>query len=49
VCREKQIQEILISSGKIPAETLAGIREMCHDTDILLKRAYLKIEPMEFE
>ncbi|MEP7211773.1 MAG: hypothetical protein ABI791_01775 [Acidobacteriota bacterium] len=49
VCREKDIQEILISSGKISSETLADIREMCRDTDILLKRAYLKIETMEFE
>jgi UDP-GlcNAc:undecaprenyl-phosphate GlcNAc-1-phosphate transferase len=49
VCREKDIQEILISTGKISADTLGGIRELCRDTDILLKRAYLKIEPMEFE
>jgi len=49
VCKEKDIQEIVISSGKIPTDTLADIREMCRDTDILLKRAYLKIEPMEFE
>ena len=49
VCREKAIEEILISSSKISTETLGRVREVCRDSDIRLKRAYLKIEPMEFE
>jgi UDP-GlcNAc:undecaprenyl-phosphate GlcNAc-1-phosphate transferase len=49
VCREKGIEEILISSSKISTETLVRVREVCRDADINLKRAYLKIEPMEFE
>jgi UDP-GlcNAc:undecaprenyl-phosphate GlcNAc-1-phosphate transferase len=49
VCREKGIEEILISSSKISTETLGRVREVCRDADINLKRAYLKIEPMEFE
>jgi UDP-GlcNAc:undecaprenyl-phosphate GlcNAc-1-phosphate transferase len=48
-CREKQIDEILISTRKIPKETLIKVREACKDSDVQLKRAYLKIEPMEFE
>jgi UDP-GlcNAc:undecaprenyl-phosphate/decaprenyl-phosphate GlcNAc-1-phosphate transferase len=49
VCRECDIHEILVSSQKITGEVLARIRSVCRDEDISLKRAYLKIEPMEFE
>lgn len=49
ICREKQVDEILISSNKIPKETLVKVREVCRDSGVELKRAYLKIEPMEFE
>ena len=49
ICRDRDIQEILVSSGKITREALTNIREVCRSEDISLKRAYLKIEPMEFE
>lgn len=49
VCREKQVQEILISTRKISPETLGSVRDVCREDDISLKRAYLKIEPMVFE
>ncbi|HEV8593734.1 MAG TPA: hypothetical protein VGQ55_16635, partial [Pyrinomonadaceae bacterium] len=49
ICREKDIQEILISTGKISRETLERVREICRESDISLKRAYMKIEPMDFE
>ncbi|HTH38804.1 MAG TPA: hypothetical protein VL572_12590, partial [Pyrinomonadaceae bacterium] len=49
LCIEKGIQEILISSSKIPAETLRSLRALCRDSNIELKRAYLKIEPVDFE
>ncbi len=49
VCRDKAIQEILISSQKISDEVLDGLREVCRDSDILLKRAQMKIEPFDFE
>ncbi len=49
LCREKDIQEILISSSKIPAETLRSLRALCRDSNIELKRAHLKIEPVDFE
>jgi UDP-GlcNAc:undecaprenyl-phosphate GlcNAc-1-phosphate transferase len=49
ICREKDIQEIFISSQKIPKATLVKVREICRDSDILLKRVYMKIEPMDFE
>ena len=49
ICREKSIEEILISSGKISKDALARIREVCREGDIELKRAQLKIEPVAFE
>jgi UDP-GlcNAc:undecaprenyl-phosphate GlcNAc-1-phosphate transferase len=49
ICREKNIQEILISTNKISQETLERVREICRESDISLKRAYMKIEPMDFE
>ena len=49
ICREQYVQEILVSTSKISAETLSNVREVCRDQDIMLSRAYLKIEPMEFE
>ncbi len=49
LCDAKDIQEILISSGKIPAETIHTLRALCSDSNIELKRAQLKIEPVGFE
>ena len=49
ICREKSIQEILISSPKISKEALERVREVCRDHDIALKRAEMKIEPVDFE
>ncbi len=49
LCGEKGIEEILISSKKIPAETLRSLRAMCRDSNIELKRAELRIEPVDFE
>lgn len=48
-CDEKDIQEILISSNKIPADTIRTLRAMCRDANIELKRAELRIEPVDFE
>ena len=49
ICREKSIQEILISSEKISSSALKRLREICRDEDIALKRAQMKIEPVDFE
>jgi len=49
ICREKSIQEILISSEKISSEALNRLRELCREEDIALKRAQMKIEPVDFE
>lgn len=49
ICRERDIQEILISSEKLTNIALDRLREVCRDGDIQLKRAQLKIEPLDFE
>lgn len=49
ICREKSIQEILISSPKISKKALERVREVCRTGNIELKRAELKIEPLGFE
>jgi UDP-GlcNAc:undecaprenyl-phosphate GlcNAc-1-phosphate transferase len=48
ICQDKAIQEILISSRKISPEALERVREVCRDSDIMLKRAQMKIEPFDF-
>lgn len=49
LCRDKGIQEILISTKRLPSEKLSAIRELCRDENISLRRAQLKIEPVDFE
>ncbi|PYT00020.1 MAG: hypothetical protein DMF63_08600 [Acidobacteria bacterium] len=49
ICRQKSIEEILISSEKIPAASLKRLREICRDEEIGLKRAQMRIEPVDFE
>lgn len=49
ICQENDIQEVLISSRKISSNRIKEIREVCQTADISLKRALLKIEPIDFE
>ena len=49
ICRENDVQEILISFRQLSKERIAEVREICRDTDVSLKRAALKIEPIDFE
>lgn len=49
VCREQNIQEILISSKKIKPEVIKNIRVLCSEIDVRLMRAQIKIEPIDFE
>ena len=48
ICRENDVQEILISSHRISTTRIGEIREICEDTSVDLKRASLKIEPLDF-
>lgn len=47
ICREKNVAEILISVRKMPPEQLKRIRVICDENDLTLKRALLKIEPLD--
>jgi len=49
ICRQKSIEEILISSEKISAAALKRLREVCRNEGIGLQRAHMKIEPVDFE
>ncbi|MEO7674170.1 MAG: glycosyl transferase [Pyrinomonadaceae bacterium] len=49
LCEDKAVEEILISSGKIQPETLQNIRKVCRERNIELKRAEVRIEPVEFD
>ncbi len=49
LCRKKEIAEILISVRSFPPEEMRGLRAMCRELDVTLKRARLTIEPVEFE
>ena len=49
VCKENKIEEVLISSRRIPPERVSEIREICVQAEISVKRALLKIEPIDFE
>jgi UDP-GlcNAc:undecaprenyl-phosphate GlcNAc-1-phosphate transferase len=49
ICREEEVQEILISVRDISPERLKDVREICRGTDVSLKKAQLKIEPVDFE
>jgi UDP-GlcNAc:undecaprenyl-phosphate GlcNAc-1-phosphate transferase len=49
MCREKEVEEILISFRKISPEKLKVVREICREADVSLKRALVKIEPVDFD
>lgn len=48
ICREKNISEILISARNLRSDQLKNIREVCRDNNVALKRAQMKIEPVDF-
>lgn len=49
VLKEKDIQEVLISFRNISPERMNEMKEVCRDANVSLKRALLKIEPVDFE
>ena len=49
ICRENEVQEILISFRTISPERLNEVRSICQDADVVLKRALLKIESVDFD
>jgi UDP-GlcNAc:undecaprenyl-phosphate GlcNAc-1-phosphate transferase len=49
VCEKKGVEEILISFREIDQQKIRQIRDLCQTREISLKRAALKIEPLDFE
>lgn len=49
ICERKNIEEILIASSTMSPERLGYVRDICNDQNISLKRAFIKIEPIDFE
>ena len=48
ICEEKEISEVLLSARNISSERLKEIREACREANVTLKRAVIKIEPVDF-
>jgi UDP-GlcNAc:undecaprenyl-phosphate GlcNAc-1-phosphate transferase len=49
VCKESNIQEIIISCKQLNPENLLRLKKFCKETGITLKKAELKIETIESE
>lgn len=49
ICREYDVQEVLISVRDMSPEKLKDIRITCQNSDVELKKAMIRIEPVEFE
>jgi UDP-GlcNAc:undecaprenyl-phosphate GlcNAc-1-phosphate transferase len=49
ICHDHSIDEILISFRIIDPQRLKQIKIICKDTEVSLKQASLKIEPLDFE
>jgi UDP-GlcNAc:undecaprenyl-phosphate GlcNAc-1-phosphate transferase len=47
ICRQRDIAEILISVRDMPPDQLKKVREICRETNVILKRALIKIEPVD--
>ncbi|KXK07303.1 MAG: UDP-N-acetylmuramyl pentapeptide phosphotransferase/UDP-N-acetylglucosamine-1-phosphate transferase [Acidobacteria bacterium OLB17] len=47
VCREKDVQEIVISIRHFDSERLRTVREACIENNVAIRRALLKIETLE--
>jgi len=49
ICKQNNVQEILLSFRNISPERLKEVRSICDDANVSLKRALIKIEPVDFE
>ena len=47
ICSQKDITEILVSIRNMPPDRLKKVREICRETNVTLKRAQIKIEPVD--
>jgi UDP-GlcNAc:undecaprenyl-phosphate GlcNAc-1-phosphate transferase len=49
ICEKNGVQEILLSFRNLSPERLKEVRIICQEADVSLKRAMIKIEPIEFD
>ena len=49
ICHHNDVQEILLSFRNISPERLKEVRIICDEANVALKRALIKIEPVDFE
>jgi UDP-GlcNAc:undecaprenyl-phosphate/decaprenyl-phosphate GlcNAc-1-phosphate transferase len=49
ICKQNDVQEILLSFRDLTPERLKEVREICDEANVSLKRALIKIEPVDFE
>jgi UDP-GlcNAc:undecaprenyl-phosphate/decaprenyl-phosphate GlcNAc-1-phosphate transferase len=49
ICKQNEVQEILLSFREITPERLKEVRSICDAANVSLKRALIKIEPVDFE
>lgn len=47
ICRDNDVQEILLSFRNAPPEKINEIRRICTEANVSVKRALLKIEPID--
>lgn len=49
ICKENDVQEILLSFRAVSPERLKEVRAVCDEANVSLKRALIRIEPVDFE
>jgi UDP-GlcNAc:undecaprenyl-phosphate GlcNAc-1-phosphate transferase len=49
ICKQMDVQEILVSFRSVTPERLREVRDICAEANVALKRALIKIEPVDFE
>jgi UDP-GlcNAc:undecaprenyl-phosphate GlcNAc-1-phosphate transferase len=49
ICRENNVEEILLSVRRVSPQRLNEVRQICKEMDVSLKRASLKVEAIDFE
>jgi len=49
ICRENNVEEILLSVRRVSPQRLAEVRRICKEMDVSLKRAFLTVEAIDFE
>jgi UDP-GlcNAc:undecaprenyl-phosphate GlcNAc-1-phosphate transferase len=49
ICLKNDVEEILLSVRNVSPARLSEVREICKELDVSLKRAFLKVETVDFE